>query len=128
MLLGLSSDAIDIESDLHAVIGEADAGVPHAELLSAFAEAAWRRDESLDPARAALRAAVGDRGLVEAAQTVAIFRSLNIAADSSGIPLDESWSDLAHGFASELGLDHFPTAANSPGFSRAESGLTGQPS
>lgn len=88
--------------------------MPHAELLSAFAEAAWRRDDSLAPARDALRAAMGDAATVEAAQTVAIFRSLNIAADSSGIPLDESWRGLAAGFVGDLGLDRFPSATNTP--------------
>jgi hypothetical protein len=116
MLLGLSSDAVDVEADLHAVTGSADAGVPHAGVLSQFAEAAWRRDESLEAARAAVVQLVGEAGLVEAAQTVAIFRSLNIAADSSGIPLDQSWEDLARGFVTELGLDQYPTASNSPGF------------
>lgn len=116
MLLGLSSDAIDTEADLAAVMGEADAGVAHAALLSAFAEAAWRRDETLDPARNELRSALGDDAVVEAAQTVAIFRSLNIAADSSGIPLDESWRGYAAEFVGDLGLDKFPTAANTPGY------------
>jgi len=116
MLLGLSSNAIETEADLAAVTGQADAGVSHADLLSEFAEAAWRRDDSLAPAREALRSAMGDDAVVEAAQTVAIFRSLNIAADSSGIPLDESWRGLAAEFVSELGLDQFPTAANTPGY------------
>ncbi|MDG2028291.1 MAG: hypothetical protein P8J50_14380 [Acidimicrobiales bacterium] len=116
MLLGLSSGAIDETADLQSVIGNADAGIQAAAELSAFAEAAWRQDESLGGARAALRAAVGDAGLVEAAQTVAVFRSLNIAADSSGIPLDEDWKDAAAGFVGELGLDEFPTAANTPGY------------
>lgn len=116
MLLGLSSNALDTEADLQSVVGAADAGVPHADLLSAFAEAAWRRDESLDAARATLRSALGDAAMVEAAQTVAVFRSLNIAADSSGIPLDESWREFAAGFVDDLGLDQFRTAANTPGF------------
>lgn len=116
MLLGLSSAAVDTDADLQAVVGAADAGVPHADLLSTFAEAAWRRDDALAAARDALRAAVGDDGVVEAAQTVAIFRSLNIAADSSGIPLDESWREMAADFVGDLGLDQFPTAANTPGY------------
>jgi hypothetical protein len=116
MLLGLSSDAIDTKADLGSVTGTAEAGVEHGELLSSFAEAAWRRDETLPSARDALREAVGDDGVVEAAQTVAIFRSLNIAADSSGIPLDESWRGFADDFVSDLGLDQFRTAANTPGY------------
>jgi hypothetical protein len=116
MLLGLSSDAADTEANLHAVVGEADAGVAHASLLSAFAEAAWRRDHTLPSARVALREAVGDAAVVEAAQTVAIFRSLNIAADTSGIPLDEGWRGLAGDFVADLGLDRFRSAANTPGY------------
>lgn len=116
MLLGLSSSAIETEVDLAAVTGNAAAGVPHADLLSAFAEAAWRRDDSLAPARHALRDALGGDAVVEAAQTVAIFRSLNIAADSSGIPLDEAWRGFADDFVSDLGLDQFRTAANTPGY------------
>jgi len=116
MLLGLSSDALDTEADLAAVTGKADAGVPHADLLSTFAEAAWRRDHTLSAARTALLDALGPDAVVEAAQTVAIFRSLNIAADTSGIPLDESWRGFADDFVSDLGLDQFRTAANTPGY------------
>jgi hypothetical protein len=116
MLLGLSSSAVDADANLESVIGAADAGVPHAAVLSEFAEAAWRRDGSLGAARAAVRAALGDGATVEAAQTVAIFRSLNIAADSSGIPLDEAWRGFAADFVGDLGLDRFPTAANTPGY------------
>jgi len=116
MLLGLSSNAVDVDADLQAVVGRADAGVPHAELLSTFAEAAWRLDDSLGPVRDALREVLGDPATIEAAQTVAIFRSLNIAADSSGIPLDESWRGLAAEFVDDLALDQFPSAANTPGY------------
>jgi hypothetical protein len=64
----------------------------------------------------ALREAVGDAAVVEAAQTVAIFRSLNIAADTSGIPLDEGWRGFAGDFVADLGLDRFRSAANTPGY------------
>ena len=116
MLLGLSSDAIDADIELGAVTGQAEAPIPHSAELANFAEASWRRDGSLDDPRAALLAALGAAALVEAAQTVAIFRSLNIAADSSGIPLDDGWRESAEEFIGELGLDKFSTAANTPGF------------
>lgn len=116
MLLGLSSGAIDETADIRAVVGDTDGGVPAGPELLAFAEAAWRRDDSLDPARDALRAVVGADGVVEAARTVAIFRSLNIAADASGIPLDDDWRGFAGDFVTDLGLDRFPTAANTPGY------------
>lgn len=118
MLLGLSSGAIDEAADINAVVGRSagDPRIAAAGELSAFAEAAWRRDETLDAAREALRSVVGDAGVVEAARTVAIFRSLNIAADASGIPLDDDWRGFANEFVGELGLDQFPTAANTPGY------------
>jgi hypothetical protein len=116
MLLGLSSDAIGADVELGAVTGQAEAPIPFAAELANFAEAAWRRDDSLNGARAALLTALGPAALVEAAQTVAIFRSLNIAADSSGIPLDDDWRGFAEEFIVDLGLDKFSTAANTPGF------------
>ena len=116
MLLGASSAAVDERPDLRAVMGGVDAGVTHATVLSEFAEAAWRRGDSLESARERLRDAVGDAGLASAAATVAIFRSLNIAADTSGIPLDDDFADRIRPTVLELGLDHFSTAANTPGF------------
>ncbi len=92
-----------------------DAGVAHSAELTAFAEAVWTRDHSLAPAREALREVVGDAGLAEAAMTAAVFRSLNIGADASGIPLDDEFASIAVGFVDELGLRDFSTAANSPG-------------
>ena len=115
MLLGASSDAVDSAAHLASAVDGSDAGVPHSAELTAFAEAAWKRDDSLPPARDVLRNVVGDDGLVEAAVTVAVFRSLNIAADASGIPLDEEFASTARGFVDQLGLRAFPTAANSPG-------------
>jgi hypothetical protein len=118
MLLGASSAAIDESADLRAVMGEADAGTPHGDVLADFAEAAWRRDDTLGAAREAVRDALGEAGLVEAAATVAIFRSLNIAADTSGIPLDADFAGPGLEAAAELGFNRFPTAANTPGAAR----------
>ncbi len=117
MLLGASSDAVDTRPNLTAAVDGSDAGVPHSQELTDFAEAVWRRDDSLDPARASLDAAVGSEGVVEAALTVAVFRSLNIGADASGIPLDDFFASVAEGFVDDLGLRAFPTAANSPALS-----------
>ncbi len=114
MLLGASSDAIDTDANVAAAVDGSDAGIAHSQELTDFAEAAWRRDDTLPSARDAVRTAVGDAGLVEAALTVAVFRSLNVAADTSGIPLDAFFATVAEGFVDELGLSSFPTAANSP--------------
>jgi len=92
--------------------------VGHGPELAAFAEASWRRDDTLADARETLRHGVGDDGVTEAALTVAIFRSLNLGADASGIPLDESFAGATRRFAGELGIDQFATAQNSPEFGR----------
>ncbi|MFV2040327.1 MAG: hypothetical protein ACC660_08785, partial [Acidimicrobiales bacterium] len=82
--------------------------------LVVFTEAAHRLDDSLPAAREALTVAVGVDGTTEAAVTASIFRSLNIAADSSGIRIDSMWEDTAKQLMTDLGTGQFRTAANSP--------------
>ena len=63
------------------------AALPHAQALAAFAEAVvareWTRVASL---RHALRDALGDAGLVDAAAIVAAFHGFVRVADAVGIP------------------------------------------
>ena len=116
MLLSSSSAAIDESIKVsEAVNGNGlDAGVPYSEQLIAFTEAAHRVDETLPVARENLIAVVGEEGMVDAAITAAVFRSLNIAADSSGIRIDDEWEEIAAHLAMETAANEFPTAANSP--------------
>ncbi len=115
MLLGASSAASDLEVETAAVMGSGeDTLVAHGAELLAFTEAAHRLDDTLPVARNALAATVGTDGMVDAAVTAAIFRSLNIAADSSGIRVDDIWEEAAKQLAADIGTDRFPTAANSP--------------
>lgn len=65
----------------------ADAAVPHAAALAEFAEAVVVRDAArIAAARAALRAALGPAGLVDAAATAAAFHGFVRLADAIGIP------------------------------------------
>jgi hypothetical protein len=116
MFLSSSSKAIDAELDItDAVIGSgADSGVPNAEMLIAFTESANRLDEDLPNIREALVKEIGENGMVDTAITVSIFRSLNIAADSSGIRVDDDWVDTAAEFANQSYANEFSTAKNSP--------------
>ena len=68
----------------------ADGGVPHGAVLAAFVEAVIGDDAGrLDVARAAVRAAVGDPGLVDACATIASFNAVVKLADGTGIPLED---------------------------------------
>ena len=68
-------------------------------------------------ARAALVDEVGHAGMVDAAVTAAVFRGLNIAADTSGIRVDDDWVDTAKDLMETIGTGTFRTSANSPAVS-----------
>lgn len=66
---------------------DASAGIPHVELLEAFAESVVLSDAArTEAARKALHAALGDAGFVDAAATVAAFHGFVRLADATGIP------------------------------------------
>ena len=116
MFLSSSSKAINSELDItDAVTGSGeDSGVPNAEMLIAFTESANRLDEDLPDIREALVKEIGEKGMIDAAITISIFRSLNIAADSSGIRVDDDWVDAAAELANQSYANEFSTAKNSP--------------
>jgi hypothetical protein len=61
--------------------------IPHAALLVEFAEAVVLRDEArISAARAALLAALGPAGVVDAAAVVGAFHGFVRIADATGIP------------------------------------------
>ena len=114
MLLRASGEALGDEVDLGATVGSedaGDAGVPHGAALARFAEAATRGSEDLPDARAALLAAVGPEGFVEAAATVGIFNGLVRVADATGIPLDDGTRKASRSLRSDLGIDRFAGAS-----------------
>ena len=123
MLLGSSSEAISQTIDQQALVGgdgAQAATIPCAAELLTFAEAANRLDDSLPSAREALCAALGTDALIEATNTVAVFRGLNITADSSGIPVDDMFAAAARAGANSLGFGAFTTARNSPGMATTD--------
>jgi len=69
-------------------------GIPHGNLLIAFAESVVGDDEiELDAVRANLLRAMGPEALVDAAATVASFNSVVRVASATGIPLDQIDAD-----------------------------------
>jgi hypothetical protein len=103
-----------------------DAGVPHGQHLLRFATAAQRDHEDLAEATEALRAAVGDDGLVEAAATVSVFNGLVRVADGTGIQLDEGVAAYTADYRDRLGLNRYQGARNTPtGVDRELSGGIG---
>ena len=115
MFLSSSSEAINSNLDLSNAINGSGAlsGVPHAESLIAFTESANRQTSNLPEVRKQLGEEVGTEGMIDAAITVSIFRSLNIAADCSGIRVDDDWVTIAAELARLTLADRFTTAENS---------------
>tara|TARA_B100000902_G_scaffold21436_1_gene25754 strand:+ start:1416 stop:1793 length:378 start_codon:yes stop_codon:yes gene_type:complete len=115
MFLSSSSEAINSNLDLGNAINGSGAlsGVPHAESLIAFTESANRQTSNLSEVRKQLGEEVGTQGMVDAAITVSIFKSLNIAADCSGIRVDDDWVTTAAELATLTHADRFTTAKNS---------------
>ncbi len=93
----------------------ASSGVAHADALVAFTEAVLGEDDAeLTRARAEALERVGPAGLVDAAAVVGNFQRMVRIADSTGIPLDAPLALTTEDLRSELGLDRFGSAANTP--------------
>lgn len=116
MLLRESSKAIgEVEDldDLAATVGRGgDGGVPHGEALVRFGEAVTQGTDDVAAARSQLIDALGAEGFVQACAIVGIFNGLVRVADASGIPLDSGTLSASRDFRGELGLDQYPSAAN----------------
>jgi hypothetical protein len=92
-----------------------DSGIRHGAELIAFAEAAVRRDEAvIEDRRKSVREVLGDDGLVDAAGIVANFQRMVRIADSTGIPLDAPTEMLSADVRSDLGVEAYASAANTP--------------
>jgi hypothetical protein len=97
------------------VAGDADgtSGVPHGDVLTAFAEALVQGDDAaLTAARTRLARALGPGGLVDAAAVASNFERMNRIADATGIPLDAPVAALSSDLRDALRLDRFASAAH----------------
>ena len=114
--MALRASSPDKTLNLNAAVGGAgDSGVPGGASLVAFAEAVLGDDDAaLERTRADVLEGFGPDGLVDAAAIVATFQQMDRIADGTGIPLDAHAVQHSRGFWSELGLDRFASAANTP--------------
>ena len=101
------------DGDLRAVTEGSklgDAGIPHGERITGFAEAAVSGDSAqLATARDSLRDAVGSAGLVDAAAVVGNFQRMVRIADGTGISVDGVVRTLSEDFRAQLGLEDYAT-------------------
>lgn len=128
MLLRVSSEDAGIEFDDAAIVDPdfvGDVGIAHSRELLAFVNAIELGTPELTAARAAVRAAVGDDGLLEAAATVAIFNGLIRVADGTGIQLDAGAFEYSTADRARLGIDKFAGAANTDPTTVGEAHLDG---
>jgi len=112
---------IDAALDLE---GHADTGVPHGTELLAFVDAVEtgpfrgvsddERVARIEEASAALTAAVGFEGTVEAAGTIAAFNGLIRVADGTGIQLDHGLDAASAEVRERTGINNYAGAANTP--------------
>jgi hypothetical protein len=119
MLLRASGEIAGREIDVSVVKDDAAAsasGIPGAKALLAFTEAVVRGgEEELADARARLLDELGAACLVDAAAVVGNFERMVRIADATGIPLDSPVEALTQDLRSDLGLEAFPSSANTPG-------------
>jgi hypothetical protein len=117
----VSGEIAGAPADLRAVTDPAvESGVACGDLLLAFADALVGEDDAaLERAREALLGRLGPEGLVDAAAVASSFERMVRIADGTGIPLDAPARWFAAGLRSELALDSFGSAANTPAPTRA---------
>ena len=109
-LLRASGKHAGEDYDLSAVLGQAgdESGIPHAGVLTAFAEAVVGEDPAiLAEARQAVIDAMGTEALADAAGVAALFNAIDRVADSTGIPLEEDKVAISEDFRAQLGINEF---------------------
>lgn len=92
-----------------------DVGVPHANLLMAYADAAVRRSKDLADRRTAVESALGADAVVDAAATVANYQRMVRIADGCGIPLDYFTNEQSAEWRASLGVNEYHSALNTYG-------------
>ena len=106
------SGALDNLNLQGTVNPDADSGVAHGSLLTAFAEAAVRQTDALPGLRERITSELGVQELVDAAGVVANFQRMVRIADGCGIPLDEFTKDATDDCREDLGIHEYASAAN----------------
>lgn len=116
-MLRVSSEFAGEKVNLQSIVNGAEiqSGVPFQDELLRFAEVALGDDEKeIAQAREAVRVKMGDAALVDAAGVIANFQRMVRIADGAGIPLDKPVAVISAPLRSELGLDSYSSADNTP--------------
>jgi hypothetical protein len=88
--------------------GDPGSDVPHGGALLAFTDAALGHDAAaLDRARDAVRSAVGEAGLSDAAAVIGGFDGITRIADATGIPLEPEKATQTADFFAALDIGRF---------------------
>jgi hypothetical protein len=97
------------EFNLDAVMrGDPGSDVPHGPALLAFADAVLgRNDAELTRARQAVRTALGEAALIDAAAVIGGFDGITRIADATGIPVEPEKVELAADFFDVLDIGRF---------------------
>lgn len=113
-MLRASAAANNIPINLMAVADPAtDSGIAHGDVLLAYADAVTGADyTALAPAITALRGAMGDGALVQAAAIAANFSMNDRAANAIGIPLEGFFLADSGDYRAALGINNYPSARN----------------
>lgn len=87
--------------------GAADS-VPHGRILLNLVEAVCSGDkDAMEPARSAVRGALGDAAFVDACATIASFSAVVKIADGAGIPLEDYKEEATRKMRDELAINQF---------------------
>jgi hypothetical protein len=87
--------------------------VPAAGALVGLVEASLSADDvDGKAARERVRLELGSEALVDAAAIIGNFERMTRIADATGIPLDAPVNVATEGLRAELGIDDYPSAAN----------------
>jgi len=112
----VSTQKSGTEYDVHAAVGNGrgDGGIPHAQLLTDFAEAIASRDtERTAEIRQQVADQMGEEALIDAAATAASFHGYVRIADSTGLTGDMAGGgQIPEEFRQDMGINEFYRAAN----------------
>ena len=92
-----------------------DGGVPHGDLLVAYADAVVvGEEEEIAPVRRRMLDELGVEPLVDATAVVGNFQRMVRIADGTGIPLDGVMLALSDDLRDELSVENFAGSGNTP--------------
>ena len=91
--------------------GIGDGGVPHGELLMAFAEAVvTHQEDAIVKTRSELLGTIGEEGVIDAAGVVGLFNAIDRVADATGTELEDEKAEATDSMRRSIGITGFAEA------------------